>query len=117
MFCPYQKSLIAFSQLSMKKVHPDHLVEELPGGDESKDDKPRPSGKTICSRPFADWICLVLVLVCETNLPGVDTKRYDSRYHTSRSKEAGAIEGTRSHYCYAAISTVRYLQCVCQMRV
>ena len=115
MFCPYQKSLIAFSQLSMKKVHPDHLVEELPGGDESKDDKPRPSGKTICSRPFADWICLVLVLGCETNLLGVEKVRFSLSH--KHSKEAGAIEGTRSHYCYAAISTVRYLQCVCQMRV
>ena len=46
--------------------------------------KARPSGKTICSRPFADWHCLVLVLGSETSLPGVDTKRYDFRYHTKQ---------------------------------
>jgi hypothetical protein len=51
-----------------RRCTPDHLIEELPGEGESKDEEGE-----------AEWHCLVLVLGSETSLPGVDTKRYDFR--------------------------------------
>jgi hypothetical protein len=66
-----------------KRCHLDHLIEELPG-EENKDEEGETEWKDDLLAPirrFADWHCLVLVLGSETDLPEVDTKRYDFRHH------------------------------------
>jgi hypothetical protein len=70
-----------------RRCTPDHLIEELPGEGESKDEEGEAEWKDdplARSRPFADWHCLVLVLESETDLPGVDAKRYDFWHHAKR---------------------------------
>ena len=61
-----------------RRCTPDHLIEELPGEGESKDEECEAEWK---DDPLAPIRRLALpglgVLGSETNLPGVDTKMYD----------------------------------------
>ena len=60
-----------------RRCTPDHLIEELPGEGESKDEEGEAEWKDDPLAPIRRLALPVLVLESEAMPPGVDTKRYD----------------------------------------